>query len=85
MNRLKVVVLVALLVALGSAQTRILLCDFEARGSIDTSLVRISAQLLEDALNATYSTTVLRPGPGSRATPCCRPRKQPVPPGPHRC
>jgi len=66
MNRLKVTVLVALLVALGSAQTRILLCDFEARGSIDTSLVRISSQLLEDALNATYKYTVLRPGPGSR-------------------
>jgi hypothetical protein len=66
MNRLKIVVMVVLLVALGSAQTRILLFDFEARGSIDASLVRISAQLLEDALNATYKYTVLRPGPGAR-------------------
>ena len=66
MSRLKFAVPLALLVAMAGAQTRILLCDFEARGAVDTSLVRITSQLLEDALNATYKYTVLRPSSGAR-------------------
>jgi hypothetical protein len=66
MSRVRLAVLLALLVTLAGAQTKVLLCDFEARGTIDTSLVRITSQLLEDALNATYKYTVLRPSPGAQ-------------------
>lgn len=66
MKKLAMVVLLALGLSLGAAQTKILLCDFEPRGGIDTSLVRITTQLLQDALNATYKFTVVLPGSNPR-------------------
>jgi len=66
MNKSKVAGLCLLLFSLATAQTRILLCGFEPRGIADTSLIRVTGQLLQDALNATYRFTVIVPAPGSR-------------------
>jgi len=66
MKKLAILVLLVACVTLGAAQTKMLLCDFEPRGAIDTSLVRITTQLLQDALNATYKFTVLLPASGAK-------------------
>jgi hypothetical protein len=56
--------LLVLATTVGLAQTRLLLYDFEARG-VDTSAVRLTSQLLKDALNGTYKYIVVEPAPGT--------------------
>lgn len=54
----KILVLIVAIVSILSAQTKILLCDFENRG-VDTTLIRTTTQLLKDALNSTYKYVVV--------------------------
>ena len=64
MVRSKVIVLLVLVVALATAQTKILLYDFEPRG-VDASVIRTTTQLLRDALNGTYKYVVVDPAAGT--------------------
>jgi len=64
MVRSKVIVLLVLVAALATAQTKILLYDFEPRG-VDVSVIRTTTQLLRDALNGTYKYVVVDPAAGT--------------------
>ncbi len=65
MSKLKIFILIAVIVSIGLPQTKILLCDFENRG-VDTVLIRMTTQLLKDALNSTYKLSVVEPTPGTK-------------------
>lgn len=64
MSVVRTVVLVAVLASVAMPQTKVLLYDFEPRG-VDMSVVRITTQLLRDALNGTYKYLVVDPRPGT--------------------
>ena len=64
MVKSRLVVLLAVLFAIALPQTRILLYDFEAR-NVDGSVIRLTTQVLRDALNGTYKYVVVDPHAGT--------------------
>ena len=64
MSKLRSMVVLLVLCAAATAQTKILLYDFEARG-VDVSVIKTNTQVMRDALNATYKYIVVDPAPGT--------------------
>lgn len=64
MNKSRLVVLVLVLGAVATAQTRILVYDFEARG-VDVKVTRANTEVLRDALNNSYKYVVIDPPVGT--------------------
>lgn len=65
MSKLRIFILIVTIAVMGTAQNKILLCDFEPRG-VTPEVAQIITRLLKDAINATYKYIAVQPEEGTK-------------------